>query len=120
MEGRAEANSKVQRDRIWSWFTDDFSPRFSKDSALLVICTRWHLDDLLGRLMQKFPKMRVLSFPAIAEKDEKFRRKGEALFPTLKPLGMLLEQKKLMSESSWRAEYQPVSYTHLDVYKRQE
>jgi hypothetical protein len=70
VKGRAEANSKLQRDRTWNWFTDDFSSRFSKDSALLVICTRWHVDDLLGRLMQKFPEMRVLSFPAIAEKDE--------------------------------------------------
>jgi hypothetical protein len=106
VKGRAEANSKLQRDRTWNWFTDDFSSRFSKDSALLVICTRWHLDDLLGRLIQKFPKMRVVSFPAIAEEDDEFRRKGEALFPLLKPLGMLLEQKKLMSESSWQAEYQ--------------
>jgi phage terminase large subunit-like protein len=106
VKGRAEANSKLQRDRTWNWFTDDFMSRFSKDSALLVICTRWHLDDLLGRLIQKFPKMRVQSFPAIAEKDDKFRRKGEPLFPALKPLGMLLEQKKLMSESSWQAEYQ--------------
>ena len=106
VKGRAEANSKVQRDRTWKWFTDDFSPRFSKDSALLVICTRWHVDDLLGRLIEKFPEMRVVSFPAIAEKDERFRREGEALFPSLKPLGMLLDQKKLMSKSSWLAEYQ--------------
>jgi hypothetical protein len=110
VKGRAEANSKVQRDRIWSWFTDDFNTRFSKDSALLVICTRWYVDDLLGRLMQKFPEMRVLSFPAIAEKDEGFRRKGEALFPSLKPLGVLLDQKKLMSEASWQAEYQQHPY----------
>jgi predicted phage terminase large subunit-like protein len=110
VKGRAEANSKLQRDRTWSWFTDDFSSRFSKDSALLLICTRWHVDDLLGRLMRKFPEMRVLSFPAIAEKDEPFRRKGEALFPSLKPLGMLLDQKRLMSEASWQAEYQQHPY----------
>jgi hypothetical protein len=90
VKGRAEANSKLQRDRTWNWFTDDFYSRFSKDNALLVICTRWHVDDLLGRLMQKFPEMRVVSFQAIAEKDERVRRKGEALFPSLKPLGMLL------------------------------
>jgi predicted phage terminase large subunit-like protein len=75
-----------------------------------VICTRWHIDDLLGRLMLKFPEMRVLSFQAIAEKDEPFRLKGEALFPSLKPLDMLLDQKKLMSESSWQAEYQQHPY----------
>jgi predicted phage terminase large subunit-like protein len=110
VKGRAEANSKLQRDRTWNWFTDDFSSRFSKDSALLVICTRWHVDDLLGRLMLKYPEMRVLSFQAIAEKDESFRRKGEALFPSLKPLGMLLDQKRLMSEASWQAEYQQRPY----------
>jgi predicted phage terminase large subunit-like protein len=110
VKGRAEANSKLHRDRTWNWFTDDFNSRFNKDGALLVICTRWHVDDLLGRLMLKFPEMRVLSFQAIAEEDERFRRKGEALFPDLKPLGMLLDQKKLMSESSWQAEYQQRPY----------
>ena len=39
VKGRAEANSKLQRDRTWNWFTDDFYSRFSKDNALLVICT---------------------------------------------------------------------------------
>jgi hypothetical protein len=72
VKGRAEANSKLHRDRTWNWFTDDFNSRFNKDSALLVICTRWHVDDLLGRLRPKFPEMRVLSFQAIAEKDETF------------------------------------------------
>jgi predicted phage terminase large subunit-like protein len=110
VKSRAEANSKLHRDRTWNWFTDDFTTRFNKDSALLAICTRWHVDDLLGRLVQKDPKIRVISFPAIAEKDERFRLKGEALFPALKPLGMLLDQKKLMSEASWQAEYQQRPY----------
>jgi predicted phage terminase large subunit-like protein len=110
VKGRAEANSKLRRDRTWNWFSDDFTTRFSMDSALLAICTRWHVDDLLGRLMQKDPQIRVISFQAIAEKDERFRLKGEALFPALKPLGMLLDQKKLMSEASWQAEYQQRPY----------
>jgi hypothetical protein len=110
VKDRAEANSKLHRDKTWHWFTDVFSTRFSMDSGLLVICTRWHVDDLLGRLIQKFPHMRVISFPAIAEKDERFRRQGEALFPALKPLEMLLDQKKLMSEASWQAEYQQRPY----------
>jgi hypothetical protein len=48
----------VERDKTFSWFTDDFMPRMNKDSALLVICTRWHIDDLVGRLMKKFPEVR--------------------------------------------------------------
>ena len=80
VKGRTEANSKSQRDRTWNWFTDDFNSRFNKDGALLLICTRWHVDDLLGRLKLKLPEMRVQSFQAIAERDERFRLKGEALF----------------------------------------
>jgi predicted phage terminase large subunit-like protein len=106
-KGRAEASSKVARDRTWHWFADDFLARFSKDSALLVIATRWHIDDLLGRLKKKWPSLHLLTFPAIAEKDDvDWRKKGEPLFPEHKPLDFLLERKRLMSEASWQAEYQ--------------
>jgi hypothetical protein len=62
--------------------------------------------DLLGRLKKRWPEMRMLEYQAIAEKDEGWRKKGEALFPEHKPLDFLLERKKLMSEASWNAEYQ--------------
>jgi hypothetical protein len=58
------------------------------------------------------PDMKVVSYPAIAEQDERWdgkrllRRKGQALFPALKPLDFLLERKKLMTEASWQSEYQ--------------
>ena len=106
VKGRAEANSKTARHKTWSWFSDDFLTRFSKDSALLAICTRWHIDDLLGRLKKKWPSLHILTFPAIAEKDgADWRKKGEPLFPEHKPLDFLLERKRLMSEASWQAEY---------------
>jgi hypothetical protein len=56
--------------------------------------------------MKKFPEVRYVTFTAIAEKDDHFRKKGEALFEELKPLKMLLEQKRMMTEASWQAEYQ--------------
>ena len=110
VKGRSEANSKLIRDKTWGWLADDFLPRFDKNSALLAVCTRWHLDDLLGRLKQKWPEMIILSFPAIAEKEERWRRIGEPLFPEHKPLNMLLDQKKVMTEASWAAEYQQHPY----------
>jgi predicted phage terminase large subunit-like protein len=106
VKGRAEAKSKTIRDRTWDWFVDDFMTRCATDSALLMIMTRWHVDDLLGRLRQKEPKMRTLIYPAIAVKADGYRRQGEALFPALKPLDFLLERKKIMSQASWEAEYQ--------------
>ena len=106
IKGRAEANSKVVRDKTWNWFADDFMSRFSKDGALLVIMTRWHVDDMLGRFIERFPDVKVLRYPAIAEHDEFFRKKGDALFPEHKPLEFLLERKKLLTEASWEALYQ--------------
>jgi phage terminase large subunit-like protein len=79
--------------------------RHSKDSAVLIIATRWHIDDMIGRMREKWPEMLVLNFPAIAEKDEGWRKQGEPLFPEHKPLDFLLERKALMTESSWAAEY---------------
>jgi len=110
VKGRAEANSRTTRDKTWHWFTDDFMPRFAADSALLIICTRWHVDDVIGRYIAKDPTVRQLIFRAIAEEDEKYRNRGAALFPALKPLSFLLERKALMTQGSWEAEYQQRPY----------
>ena len=67
VKGRAEANSQLIRDKTWLWFTDDFRSRFARDSALLIIMTRWHVDDLLGRLIDRVHDVEVLRYPAIAE-----------------------------------------------------
>jgi predicted phage terminase large subunit-like protein len=106
VKGRAEANSRSVRDKTWNWFADDFLSRFAKDSALLMIMTRWHVYDLLGRYIERVPGVKVLRYPAIAEQDEEYRRAGEALFPELKPLDFLLERKKVQSQASWESEYQ--------------
>jgi hypothetical protein len=106
VKGRSEANSQLIRDKTWLWFTDDFRPRFAKDSALLIIMTRWHVDDLVGRLVDREPDVRVLSYPAIAEMRDDFRDCGEALFEEFKPLSMLLERKRELSQASWESLYQ--------------
>jgi predicted phage terminase large subunit-like protein len=106
IKGRAEANSKAVRDKTWDWFTDDFLTRFSDSAGLLIIMTRWHLDDPVGRLIERFPDAKILRYPAIAEEDEKNRLKGEALFPQHKSAMFLLERKRAMTEGSWQSEYQ--------------
>jgi hypothetical protein len=53
VKGRAEANSKTVRDRTWAWFVDDFMTRFAALSGLIIIMTRWHVDDLVGRLLEE-------------------------------------------------------------------
>lgn len=106
LKGRREAESKLIRNRTWSWLVDDFMTRFADDGALLTIMTRWHVDDLLGRLEERWPDLKVLRYPAIAVEDSKFRRAGDPLFPELKPLEFLDGQRKIMTEASWEALYQ--------------
>jgi predicted phage terminase large subunit-like protein len=106
IKGRAEAASKTIRDKTWSWFTDDFFGRFSNDAGFLMIMTRWHLDDPAGRWLEHFPNTKVLRYPAIAERDEKHRAKGEALFPEMKPLEFLAQRRKVLTEAGWQSVYQ--------------
>lgn len=106
IRGRQDANSEAVRDAAWDWFTDDFFTRFSENAGLLAILTRWHIDDPIGRLIARYPEVKVLSYPAIAEQDEPHRKTGEALFPEHKSLEFLLERKQVMSSSNWLALYQ--------------
>jgi len=106
LKGRAEASSASMRDKVWNWLTDDYMTRFAENGALLVVMTRWHVDDPLGRLMVQHPTMRNIRYPAIAEEDEEYRRKGEALFPELKSRDFLLERKAERTQASWESLYQ--------------
>jgi hypothetical protein len=45
IKGRAEAQSKPIRDKTWAWLTDDFFNRFADHAGMVMIMTRWHVDD---------------------------------------------------------------------------
>ena len=110
IRGRQDANSLAIRDATWDWFTDDFFTRFSEEAGLLAILTRWHVDDPIGRLINADNTVKVLSYPAIATRDEKHRKEGEALFPEHKSLDFLLERKKIMPPANFEALYQQNPY----------
>lgn len=107
IKGRAEANSIKERDRVWGWFTDDFFSRFSEHAGTVFIMTRWHPDDPGGRLLEYFGnKVTLITFPAIAEREEPYRHIGEPLFPEHKSLEFLNMQRSLLTRSSWDALWQ--------------
>lgn len=117
-KGRNEANSEAIRNKTWNWFADDFFARFAANAGMLIICTRWHVDDLVGRFAERFPgEVKMLRYRAIAEQDEfdpqtgaLRRRAGEALFPALKPLDFLDERRKVLTQAGWASEYQQSPY----------
>ena len=107
IRGRKDANSAIKRNTTWDWYTDDYLSRFSEKAGLLFTLTRWHLDDPAGRLINMNPPMlKVLKYPAIAVKNEKNRKQGEALFPQFKSLDFIKIRKKQYSVSNFEALYQ--------------
>ena len=107
IKGREEANSTTVRDKTYDWMMDDFMTRFSENAGLLGIMTRWHIDDPFGRLIAAMPDcVKVLRYPAIAERDEPHRVAGEPLFPEHKGLSFLMERKAAMHEANWQSLYQ--------------
>ena len=51
IRGRKDADSELIRDNCWSWYIDDFRTRLKPNAAILIIMTRWHEDDLAGRIL---------------------------------------------------------------------
>jgi len=91
---RKEADSLLIRDDRYRWLKSVARTRLTPDGALIVMHTRWHDDDLIGRLVAEDgavsyfdwlngarAKWVRLTLKAIAESDEPYRRNGEALWP---------------------------------------
>lgn len=110
-KNREEADSKLMRDKVWSWYTSTAYTRLEKDGAIILILTRWNKDDLAGRLLkaekdENSEHWELVKFPAIAIQDEKHRKKGEALWPEKYDLVALENIKKTIGSYDWSALYQ--------------
>jgi predicted phage terminase large subunit-like protein len=83
VKNRAHAESIAFRTSVFDWFNDDIYTRLEPGAAIVLIQTRWHEDDLAGRLLKEMKnggeEWDVLSLPALAEaaKDEGERRKDK-------------------------------------------
>ena len=101
VRGREAAESEVMQRKAWAWYKSEFfSRRMGKDNAIVAIGTRWHENDLFGKLLkQNIPgeEWVHLRFPAINED-------GEALCPSLIPLKEL-EVSRLLDAREWNALY---------------
>lgn len=85
VKGRAEADSEVYREACWDWWTDVARTRLAPGAPVVLIMTRWHEDDLAGRLI-KAGGWDVVNVPAradhrpeIGEHDPLGRAAGEYL-----------------------------------------
>lgn len=110
IKNREEAESEVMREKIWDWFTSTAFTRLSPKGVAVIVMTRWHLDDLVGRILNHpglAKRTKIIRFTAIAENDElPFRRKGEALWPIRYSIESLNEIKDAIGPYDWQALYQ--------------
>jgi predicted phage terminase large subunit-like protein len=119
IKNRKEANSPTIRDAIWEWYTSTFYTRQEKRAAILITVTRWHLDDLAGRLLNGQYKEEngevagedwtVVSFPALAtvERHEADPREiDEPLWPGKYDKPTLIAIRSTIGAYDWNALYQ--------------
>ena len=117
VKNRQEADSATLRKRTWDWYTSTLRTRLEPAGRIVLCMTRWHEDDLAGRLLQRAreepaaDQWQVVSLPAIAlakpgeAEDPLGRQPGEALDPARYPVGALLQIKASIGSRDWTALY---------------
>jgi predicted phage terminase large subunit-like protein len=106
---RADAESQTKRDALWEWYTDDIYPRLEPGGAIILVTTRWHEDDLVGRILASpdASEWTVLHFRALATEDDPLgRQPGEALCPDRYPVEVLQKIREVEGSYSFGAMYQ--------------
>lgn len=111
IKSKEVAYSSTERGKVWDWYLSTFYTRQSPGAGILLIQTRWHMDDLAGRLLAgsktgEGEEWKLLNFPAIAEEDELHRKKGEPLHPKRFSLEAYEAIKKVQGKIHWAALYQ--------------
>lgn len=109
IKNREEAESEVYREKVWHFFTSTAFTRLEPKGVVVVILTRWHVDDLAGRIL-KNPELskrcKIIHFPAIATQREIHREVGEALWPERFNVQALTEIKNTVGPYDWQSLYQ--------------
>jgi hypothetical protein len=127
IRNRKDADSKLIRDTIWNNYRSAVNTRLQEDSAIIIVLTTWHLDDLIGRIKTNLAEhdialeddWKVIKLSAIADEDEEWeignkkvvRKAGEPLWPDRFSKEYLLSIKKEIGVVEFSSLYQqnPVS-----------
>ena len=97
VKNRQEAESALYRERTWEWFTSAALTRVHPGGSVICVATRWHQEDLSGRLIKQ--GWENVNLPAI-------NSNGDALWPEQRPLEWLEGQRAQIGEYDFAALYQ--------------
>jgi len=115
VKNREEADSATYREATWDWYTSTLYTRQSPDARIVLIMTRWHAEDLAGKLLalaateKGADQWRVINLPAIATAERPeydIRQEGEALWPERFPLADLERMRASIGDYQFSALYQ--------------
>lgn len=123
-KNQEEANSLVFQEKAWEWFDSTFMTRLQPGGSAVVVATRWHEHDLIGRILENVEERgaqpwEVIRFPAIAEHEDVLGRKpGEGLWPERFSDEEMAQIKADRTDYVWASLYQqePPSKTGNPVY----
>ena len=106
-----EADSETYRNRAWDWYRATAYTRLEPEGALLLIMTRWHEDDLAGRILanqvDETVPWEVISLPALADGEDALGREaGQALWPERYDERALAEIRAQLGSYHFTALYQ--------------
>lgn len=114
---REDAESAGIRKKIYDWFNADLMTRLLPRSPLFIVATRWHTDDLCGRIEKLNAEKlgtpnhipwEIINLPAIAEGNDDVlgRSEGEALWPAFYDISHLMSLRSNLSARDWNSLYQ--------------
>lgn len=112
----ADADSQTVRDALWEWYQGTLRTRLEPGGSIVLTATRWHDDDLTGRLLVAQEtggeQWRHVHMPAIEEN-------GDALWPERWPVDALKRIQQAVGDRVWEAQYQgKPSVAEGNVFKR--
>ena len=107
VKSQAEADSGTARDHLWDWFRSDLVTRLKPGGRVVLVMTRWHPDDLGGRLLQSADAWRVVRLPALAEADDLLGRPvGAPLWPEWEDATALRRKRAVLGDRTFEALFQ--------------
>lgn len=103
-----EAYSPAIRQHTWEWYTSTLRTRLEPGAVIVVVMTRWHEDDLAGRLLDQETGWRHIMLPAVSESEDDplGRAQGEALWPERYDEDALAELETDVGELVWAGLFQ--------------
>ena len=114
----SEAQSVVLRERLWEWWESTALTRLEPGGGVVLVQTRWHLDDLAGRALERQAgeNWQIIRLPALAEEPDLLGRvEGDALWPARFDAAALARIRDNRELYWWLAMYQQRPSQHHAV-----